>query len=57
MQNKIKVVCTTGQKCLYSLLNCFEINFVHIFIKPQINLNLFKKETAIDRFPYNFLKL
>ena len=34
----LKVACTSGLKCLYSLVNYFQINFMHIFMKPQINL-------------------
>ena len=48
-----KVACTSGLKCSYSLVNYFQRNFHHIFMKPQINL--VQKWTAIQRFPYNFL--
>ena len=34
----IKVACTFGLKCLYSLVNYFYRNIVRIFMKPHINL-------------------
>ena len=45
----LKVACTSGLKYSYSLVNYFERNFEHIFMKPRINL--VHKWTVIQRFP------
>ena len=49
----LKVACTSGCKCLYSLVHYFYRNLVLIFIMPRINI--FWKYTTIDRFPYHLL--
>ena len=33
-----KVACTSGRKCLYSLVNYFWRNFEYVLVKSQINL-------------------
>ena len=48
-----KVACTTGLKCLYSVVYYFYRNFVPILIKPRINL--FQKYTIIEGFSFYLL--
>ena len=50
-----KVACTSGLKCLYSLVNYISRNFEHIFIKPQINP--FPKINSNLEVPISFFKL